>query len=102
MQNAVKRGFPGSTQVLCTRHLKKNTKRYLQDEVGVDVKKRKAIVSAIFGEHGVTASADMDIFEHRILEARTLIRQSDGTDPEQKTFWPTLIPDWFRLFVSLF
>ena len=30
-------------------------------------KKREAIISAIFGEHGVTASPDMDIFEHRIL-----------------------------------
>lgn len=86
LRNAVKRSFPGSTQVLCTRHLKENTNRYLQDEVGVDVKKRKSIVGAIFGENGLSASTDMDIFDHRLQEARSLIRQNDGTETDAKTF----------------
>jgi hypothetical protein len=31
---AIRRSFPGATHTLCIRHLRQNTDRYLEDEVG--------------------------------------------------------------------
>jgi transposase-like protein len=33
---AIRRSFPGATHTLCIRHLRHNTDRYLEDEVGTE------------------------------------------------------------------
>ena len=50
---AIKRCFHGCTHVLCTRHLKQNVIRYMEDEVGIPLKDRQEIISKIFGRDGL-------------------------------------------------
>ncbi|CAB3977879.1 Hypothetical predicted protein [Paramuricea clavata] len=48
---AIKQCFPAAVQVLCTRHLEENVRRYLTNKVGLDDKSRKTIISKIFGKN---------------------------------------------------
>jgi hypothetical protein len=41
----IKQCFPATVQVLCTRHLEENVRRYLTNKVGLDDKTRKTIIS---------------------------------------------------------
>ena len=56
MRKALQHSFPQAQLVTCMRHLKQNLLRYLQDKVGVDSSKRKAIIQRIFGEQGLISN----------------------------------------------
>ena len=45
---AIKQCFPSAVQVLCTRHLEENVRRYPINKIGLDDKVRKTIISEIF------------------------------------------------------
>jgi len=49
---AIKRCFHGCTHVLCTRHLKENTNRHMENIIGYPKKDRDEIVDAIYGPNG--------------------------------------------------
>ena len=49
LRKAILHAFPKSQSLLCTRHMKDNVIRYLQDKVGCESKTRNAIASEIFG-----------------------------------------------------
>ena len=52
-KGAIRRCFNGCTHVLCTRHLKENTDRYLENIVGVLKSDRNTILDAIYGQNGL-------------------------------------------------
>ena len=54
--------FPRAHLLACTRHLKENTKRHLQDE-GVCKKVRKDIINKIYGKGGLTSQTDIADFD---------------------------------------
>ena len=63
---AISRCFVGSTHVLCTRQLKQNANKQLEDKVGYPLMDRQAVLSKIFGSDGLTVSKDIDTFNaHR-------------------------------------
>ena len=47
---ACARCFASSTHVLCTRHLKQNVNRQLEDKVGYPLRDRQDVITKIFGE----------------------------------------------------
>ena len=75
MRNGIRRAFPNATQILCTRHLKNNVLHYLKDKVGVIEKDRRRILSALFGDEGITHADDSVIAEHRVDQARQVITE---------------------------
>lgn len=62
-RKAIQRSLSGCTHILCTRHLRQNTNKYLEDQVGYPLRERQNIINAIFGETGLTAAKDIDTFE---------------------------------------
>ena len=77
LRKAILHAFPKSQRLLCTRHMKDNVIRYLQDKVGCESKTRNAIASEIFGTDGLTAAVDISDCDERAarlvghLEAKT-------------------------------
>ena len=81
---AIKRCFPGCTHVLCTRRLKQNANRYIEDEVGISLKDRQDILNSIFGKDGLTNSLDVDVFNTRVERLQSVIDIKDGVSSEKK------------------
>ena len=76
-KNAIKRCFSGSTHVLCTRHLKENTNRHMQNQIGYPESDRIEINNAIFGKNGIIGKTDVDTFEYRLSAIRRSIEEND-------------------------
>ena len=57
--------FPNATRYLCTKHLKDNISRYLQDKVGANTTDRNNIMSDIFGPQGLVTADDTFTFEQK-------------------------------------
>ena len=74
---AIQRCFHGCTHVLCTRHLKQNANRYMEDEVGIAFKGRQTILDRIFGKDGLTESNDVDVLNTRMTRLQNLIDLHD-------------------------
>jgi len=59
---AMHHSFPRAQLLACTRHLKENVIRHLQDKIGSSIKCRNNIVSKIFGEGGLSSLTDVADF----------------------------------------
>ena len=57
MVKAITTEFPTSNHVLCTRHLKENTRQHLIDD-GIPLSERQVIMTKIFGTDGLVNAAD--------------------------------------------
>ena len=61
--NAIDINFPGSNQLVCSKHLKDGTVNYMQSNVGVPQKGHNKICDAIFGDKGAINTDDSIDFE---------------------------------------
>jgi hypothetical protein len=75
LRKSIRRSLPGSTQIICTRHLKNNVKDYLLRKVGVKDTDKKFIVNVLFGENGLTDADTTVIFESRLRSCNDLIEE---------------------------
>ena len=64
MVKAIKTAFPGSTHVLCSRHLKQNAIHKLTDDA-VSKADRNIIVDKLFGEEGIVNADDTICLGHK-------------------------------------
>ena len=69
LRNSLKRNFPDSKLLFCTRHLKENTGRALQRDVSEAT--QSIIINKIFGSDGLTNTNDEVVFDCKI----TLLEQ---------------------------
>ena len=83
-KNAIRRCFNGSTHVLCTRHLKENTNRHMQNQIGYPESDRIQINDGIFGENGITTKTDVDTFGYRLNKLRSSIEEKDDKVGDKK------------------
>ncbi|XP_053374086.1 uncharacterized protein LOC128546783 [Mercenaria mercenaria] len=81
---AIERCLPGATHTLCTRHLRQNTNRYLEDHVGYPKQERQQITSAIYGEDGLTFTGDMDAFQYKLERLNEKIETLDSKVGDKK------------------
>lgn len=58
---AIHNAFPSATHLLCTKHMKDNIRRNLQDKVGCSREDREKIVKTIFGPNGIARNSDDSI-----------------------------------------
>ena len=58
---AIRNVFPSATQLLCTKHMKDNIRRNLQDKIGCSKEDREKIVKAIFGPQGIATNSNDSI-----------------------------------------
>ena len=63
---AIKQCLPTATHVLCTRHLKNNINKYMEDNAKLNLTERKNIIELIFGETGIINSKDNDTYASRV------------------------------------
>ena len=84
-KNAIRRCFNGATHVLCTRHLKQNANRYMEDEVGIPSRDRQELLNKIFGRDGLIDSKDIDVQNFRLSYIHDFIDKIDNSSSE-KTF----------------
>lgn len=75
LRKSIKRCFPGSTQIVCTRHLKNNVKDYLSKKIGVNDSDKKQIAKSIFGENGLTDANSTVIFDHRLIDVNEMLTE---------------------------
>ena len=68
LTKAVKQCFPSSVQVLCTRHLEENVRRYLANNAGVKEKVRRQVLTDIFGSNGLTSSNEVNTFKLKVVK----------------------------------
>lgn len=61
LTKAIQYNFPDSTYLLCTKHLKDNIRRNLQDRIGCSKDDREKIVKIIFGSKGIAKNSDDSI-----------------------------------------
>ena len=73
-KSAISRCFVGSTHVLCTRHLRQNANKNLEDPL----KDRQEVLSKIFDKDGLTHSRDIDTYTSRLSTLRDLIDEKDS------------------------
>ncbi|XP_053375386.1 uncharacterized protein LOC128547267 isoform X2 [Mercenaria mercenaria] len=74
-KSAIKRCFPGCTHILCTRHLKQNMNKYMEDQVGFPQKERQQIIDEVFGTNGLVESRDIDTYNKRVENSHTKIEE---------------------------
>ncbi|KAL3892167.1 hypothetical protein ACJMK2_004401 [Sinanodonta woodiana] len=84
-KTAIKRCLPGSTHVLCTRHLKQNANRHMEDIVGFPLNDRQEILDLMFSSNGLVQKTDVDTHQQRLNQLRAVIDDKDSTVCE-KTF----------------
>ena len=89
---AIRRSCSGATHTLCTRHLRQNTDRYLEDEVGYRKPDRSVILKAIYKEDGITFARDVDTFNYRLERLREKINMLD----KERSFCLTLRIDFYH------
>ena len=65
-KNAIKRCCNSSTHVLCMRHLKENTNRQVQNQIGYPESNRVEVNDATFDKNGIIGHTDVDTFEYRL------------------------------------
>jgi hypothetical protein len=63
MVNAVTTAFPESTHILCTRHLRQNCNKKLEDDQ-IGKTDRLDILNRIFGDHGIVDADDTFCFDN--------------------------------------
>lgn len=63
---AVRHAFRDLVQLLCTKHLKDNVRRYLKDTEGYGTNERELIVSSIFGHEGLINADDSFSFDSKV------------------------------------
>jgi hypothetical protein len=79
MRKAMNMAFRGGVQeVTCSRHLKENVSRYLQDKVGVDRAVRRRIIAQIFGDGGLANENNMAVFDTRAEQIVSEMINSPG------------------------
>ena len=78
IRTAIKRCLPGCTHVLCTRHLKQNANRYMENVVGFPLQDLKEVIDLLFGSNGVTQATDVDTHQHRVNRLRAVIMEKDS------------------------
>ena len=83
-KSAISRCFVGSTHVLCTRHLRQNANKNLEDQVGYPLKNRQEVLSKIFDKDGLTHSRDIDTYTSRLSTLRDLFDEKDSKVSEKK------------------
>ena len=83
-KNAIKRCLSGSTHVLCTRHMKENSNRYMQNQVGYPESDRIKVNDDIFGKNGITGKIDIDTFGYRLDKLRNTITEKDHVVGDKK------------------
>lgn len=76
LKDAVAQAWPTGYQVFCHRHLYRNCSDYLQHKVGMSDKAKNTLLSAIFGESGVTSASSKTVFDERLAQAKLLASQS--------------------------
>lgn len=81
---AIKDVFPNATRYLCTKHLRDNVARYLQDTVGATTSDRNHIVTDIFGKDGLVHMDDTFTFEQK---AKDLVNTHQETYPKFVTYF---------------
>ena len=74
MKKAMTHAFPRSDQLVCTRHLKKNTADYLAQH-GTNADQRREVMSALFGKNGISKADSQVVLEERIIKARETIEK---------------------------
>ena len=83
-KNAIKRCLNESTHVLCMRHLKENSNRYMQNQVGYPESDRINVNDNIFGKNGITGKIDIDTFGYRLDKLRNTITEKDNVVGDKK------------------
>ena len=78
MRLAMSKAFRESTQILCTRHLKTNVKRYLQEKVGSDAKTTQIFTRELFGQTGLSNITNLAVFDTRVKKLCVAYDQSPG------------------------
>lgn len=84
---SISRCLIGSTHVLCTRHLKQNANKQMEDKVGLPMKDRQEILNKIFGDDGIVSARDIDTYTTRVTRLRDMV---DAKDKNEKKFRPYL------------
>ena len=83
-KNAIRRNLPGATHVLCTRHLKENSNRHMENIVGYPKKERDHILLLIYGAEGLVENTDSDSFNYRLKTIYEEISAVDNVVGEKK------------------
>ena len=83
---AIERCLPGATHTLCTRHLRQNTNKNLEDNVVNHEQQRQQIIAAIYGEDGLTFAGDSDTFSYRLEHLTEKIHALDKNVGDKKFF----------------
>ena len=65
IRRAIRETMPFATNILCTRHLRKNFEDRLTHQTGVDDKKRHELTNKVFGNNGLIFADDTVIFDIR-------------------------------------
>lgn len=66
LTKSLRKFFPASQHLLCSRHLQQNVNKFLQDKVGLDQKSRLAVCQKIFGLNGLLQCDDSVTFDTRM------------------------------------
>jgi len=80
LRKAMRHAFPKAQLIACTRHLKENASRVLQDTVGCDAATRSEIIARIFGDNGLENVTDLDDFDRCVNELSAYFTQITSPD----------------------
>lgn len=72
--------------MLCTKHLRQNTDRYLEDEVVYRKPDRSVILKVIYEEDGITFARDVDTFNYWLERLREKINILDKYAQERSFY----------------
>ena len=78
LRKAIRKVLPNSSNVICTRHIRNNISRYLQDTVGLNEHGRQQVLTYIFGRQGVITMSNLDDYDDKMEELKGLVTRLSG------------------------
>ena len=75
---------PGHSVLRTRQHLKQNTNRHLEDQVGYPLKERQAVISKIFDKEGLVDTKDTDTYNARLIALRQMFDEKYSKVSERK------------------
>ena len=84
LRRAVKETLPSATNVLCSRHIKKNLSLFLENKVGLDENDKQKVKNDVFGVNGLIYLNEDTSFEDALQQIKPFVANRSKPDKKDK------------------
>ena len=84
LRRAIRETLPSATNVLCSRHIKKNLTRFLHDKTGLDENDTQKVKNDVFGVNGLIHQNEDTNFDDALRQIKEFVENRSKPDAKPK------------------